>query len=320
MTRCGVWALVAGQLLGAVCSCAVLWHVSTWRLRFPVYFRVPRRLLYFAGWSFLEGLVAWFFTWADNLAVARYLTTHDLGVYAVAWNLSSAAYGLLLNPLMPVVYPTFCRLQGQPEVLYLAFVEVGQTITSLALPIACFFLCAGTLVSTVLFDQRWHDLGFVLSLLGLMQGLGWVVAVNPELYRAIGRPDVTFKMSIATILYYVPIYIVAAPYGLKVFTVGRLVAAATTLPVHVLVFTHIMGKSTSCLLRQMKAPFVASLAMSVVVAFLVAILPAGVPGDRVLSLLACVASATVVYFAALFLLDRSFVFRSYARLRQACRS
>jgi len=119
----------------------------------------------------------------------------------------SIIFSLMLNSFLPVLYPSFSRMQHDLPRLVESFHKTIRIIMALALPMGLGLFVMGQDIAGVLFGNKWQGLGFVLSILGLKEGLTWVVGINPETYRAMGRPDVNTKLMIVQILYFIPAYL-----------------------------------------------------------------------------------------------------------------
>ena len=272
----------------------------------------------FGVWVVGESLAAWFLVWGDSLLVGRFLGVEELGVYRVGWTISTIIFGLLLNPFFPVLYPTFSRLQDDIHALKATFHRVNRVVISLALPMGTGLLLVGPQLAPVLFGDRWQGLGLVLSIIGFMHGTGWLVGVNPELYRAVGRPDVNTKLMFVTILYYLPAYLVAAPRGLEVFIFTRLGVALVAIPIHVYLCVRMLGVSPLYLWHEGKPMILATLTMAIVVVGLKWVFTlSGSGSPELVNLVVLIVLGVVAYGGTLWLLDRSFVLQTKSLLKRA---
>jgi len=123
----GAWALVAGSLAGQILNGWLLWRRSNWRPKFTYNKELARNLFTFGLWVLMESLGAWLIVWGDNLIVGRFLGVHDLGVYRTGWMLVTMIFGLSLSPFLPVLFPTFSRLQDDLSALKNAFHTVNES-------------------------------------------------------------------------------------------------------------------------------------------------------------------------------------------------
>lgn len=313
----GVWALVVGTLAGSIANLVMLWSRSTWRPKLGLDQKLAKRLFRFGFWVVGESFVAWFMNWGDNLIVGHFFGTIALGVYAVAWNICNLIYGLLLNPILPVLYPTFSRLQDDRKALQAAFQRANKIIISLSLPIGVgLFLLAPQAVA-IFFGDKWPGLGLVLRLIGILLGISWMVSVNPEVLRSIGRPDINTKLIIFFFLFYFPAFLIAAQFDLVVFSYTRLAVSLVTIPSHVFVAVRFLNLSPLYLWRYSKSAVLSILFMVGSVVLTQWLL--GTVCDHFLpisSLVIVILIGGVVYFWAYYFFDRDFVNQTINLVRQ----
>jgi O-antigen/teichoic acid export membrane protein len=266
----------------------------------------------------MESFGAWLILWGDNLIVGRFLGVHDLGVYRTGWMLVTILFGLTLNPFLPVLYPAFSRLQDDLPALKNAFHKVNRVVIALALPIGIGLLLVGPEAANLLFGQKWQGLGFVLGALGLMNGIGWLVGTNAELYRAMGRPDINTKLTFAALLYYLPAYYFAAQSGLETFAVTRLAVALVAMPIHIYLCAKLLCVSPLYLWQEGKPMMLSTMAMALVVAILKwGILPMINFPHVSIVIAVLLGSGYLIYFVCLWLLDRPFVLKTKEMIEKA---
>lgn len=313
----GVWALVAGSIAGSLLNLALLWAKSPWRPRWRFDLYSAQALSSFGIWVVLEGLGAWFFSWGDNLLVGKLIGIEGLGIYSIARNINSIIFGLLLNPFFPILYPTFSRLRNDAQTLKETFHKTNMVVISLALPMGTILLFISRQFVSLLFPNKWNELGFVLGIVGFTQGIVCLVGTNAEVYRAMGRPDINTKLMFGAILYYLPVYLVTAPFGLEVFTIVRLGLDLVAIPIHVYLCMRMLGISPFYLWYEGKFVAFATLAMTLAIivckqAFVLSI--NSVP--CVVTLIMLIIVSVMTYSGTLWLLDRSFMLQMKTLLRR----
>jgi len=314
----GAWALVAGSLAGQILNGWLLWRRSNWRPKFTYNKELARNLFTFGLWVLMESLGAWLIVWGDNLIVGRFLGVHDLGVYRTGWMLVTMIFGLSLSPFLPVLFPTFSRLQDDLSALKNAFHTVNRVVIAVSLPMGTCLMLVGPEAANLLFGNKWQGLGFVLGVLGLMNGIAWLVGINAELYRAMGRPDVNTKLMFAQILYYLPAYYIAAQNGLQAFTITRLVVALVAMPIHIYLCVKILHLSPFYLWEEGRFMIISTIAMAIGMVLLKwGIFPRIHVPHVSIALAVLLGTGGLIYFACLWLLDRSFVLQTKAMIRKA---
>jgi O-antigen/teichoic acid export membrane protein len=314
----GVWALVAGSLVGQVLNCWLLWRRSAWRPRMQFDSALARKLFGFGIWAVGESLAAWFILWGDSVLVGKFLGVHDLGVYRTGWMLVTIIFGLVLNPFLPVLYPTFSRLQDDLPALKSTFRKLNQVVMALALPIGVGLFLIGPDLADALFGNKWQGLGFVVSVVGLTNGIVWIVGINTELYRAMSRPDINAKLLFFAAVYYLPTYFMAAPFGLKVFTCTRFIVGLLGILIHIYICNSMLKFPRLYLWHEGKKIIIATLFMGFIVAILKSVMSIFMPDLRSLMILAVlIISGMIVYTGSLWLMDRSFVMQTKNQLIRA---
>jgi len=304
----GIWSLVAGSLAGSLLNLSLLWVKSAWRPSRVIDWRIAQKVFKFASWTIAESVTSWFIEMGDNLLVGAFIGVKELGVYSMGWNISAIIFSLLLNPLFQVLYPSFSRLQDDLPTLKETFHKANRVIIFLALPAGTGLLLVGPQLVTVLFGDKWQGLGQVLSIIGFMHGMTWLVGINSELYRAAGRPDANPKLMFLAILYYLPAYLAAAPFGLEVFTLARLGVTLVAIPIHVYVCVRIFGMSPFYLWYDSKTSILATLVMAGGIVGLEPLLSSHLNSSAPLVLLVVlIGMGVIIYGVTLWLLDRSFV-------------
>ena len=303
----GVWALVVGSLAGQVINLLLLWRKSDWHPKIRFDFVLARRLFGFGLWATGESFALWFIFWGDNIIVGKFLGVHDLGVYRTGWLLVTAIFSLILSPFLPVLYPLFSRLQDDVSTLTTTFHTINRVVMAIALPLSVGLLILGEDLSSALFGTSWPGLGFIISIIGLANGIAWMVGINTEFYRAMGRPDINAKLLFVAAAYYLPIYLLAAPFGLRIFTYSRLVLVVLGLIIHVYICKFTFKFSALYLWREGKIIFTATVIMGLILYLIKESINLLIPQlQHLIILTVLITLGLFVYFGLLWLMDRSF--------------
>jgi PST family polysaccharide transporter len=304
----GVWALVSGTIAGQFLNLLLLWHYSSWRPKFSYNFPVAKQILRFGFWVLAEALGGWLLMWSDALIVGRYFGVHDLGVYRTGIMVTTIIYSLMLNSFLPILYPSFSRLQNDLSALTRNFHRVARMVMALAFPMGIGLLLLGQDIAGALFGNKWAGLGFVVSIIGLKEGLTWAVGINAETYRAIGRPDVNTKLMLLQVLYFLPAYFLAAHSGMVTFVYVRMAVALAAIPIQVFVCHRVLGLSLFYLWQDGKHSLIAAVVMGVGVymgQWSLHYLASGIPA--VLSLALLLMAGVSIYGISLWVMDKAFI-------------
>lgn len=228
------WALVAGSIFGQAAQVVVLWIINPWRPKIEFNFPVARRLIRFGGWVTMSGLLAWFYLWMDSMFVGSYLGTHDLGLFRTGNQFVTMIYGLLISPLLPVLYSHLSSIQLETERLKKFYLRIVHIIAFISIPLAFLIYATGEDLALIVFGEKWIGVGFVLSVMALMHGFSAVVGANGEVYRAIGKPQYESAVGLISLAIYLAGYYISIQNGLHVFVWTRLGLAICAMFLHIL--------------------------------------------------------------------------------------
>ena len=253
----GYWALVIGNISGAFFEMILLWNFSQWRPK--LFFDIDKFLeaIRYGAWITFEALLAWVFMWVDIAIVAKYLDIHNAGIYRTGSMIVLLIFGLLINPMLPVFFSWFSRLQADKEQLRIVLMESTKVLAMVALPAAVSIWLLSDYCETYFLRKEWHGIGLVIGYMGLAYGISWIISANNEAYRAIGRADMATKILIIAFLYYFPVYLVAITFGLETFLFARVILSITGVILHLYVCGIIIGLKPKELLGELRGTVIA---------------------------------------------------------------
>lgn len=312
----GVWALVWGTLAGAFSRVLILWKVSKWRPGINFDISLAKKLLSFGGWVLIELFFAWLIVQGEFIAIGHFLNINDLGVYHIGTTLVMLIFGTVFNPLLPILYSSFSRLQSQLSELKQSFLKVVRLVAAFSLPIGVGLAILSKSISSVIFGNKWQGIEIVILILGVTYAVSWLVGINHGVYRAIGRPDANSKILWVCVIFYIPVYILAAPHGLLAFCLARLGLEMIYIFLHFFVANKLLRLPFFYLWNSIKLPLIALLPMVVIVYGIINLISfQGWQG--LFKLGGAVIMGGMSYIIVLYFLDKDFFIQSIALVKKA---
>lgn len=169
-----VWSVVAGMIAGAVVGIAMSYIL--------VPMKPGRRNVEVCGelWSFgvkvlLNTMLMAFWMNMDRLLGLRLLSEHDMGLYAVAWNLAMVVE-MVLNRACDVHFSMLSRL-GSDEEKRAAHDQLMSKLTVWVVPVFAVGISLAPWVIRVLYDERYlgaQTLFLLLMCRVLVRGIGQI--------------------------------------------------------------------------------------------------------------------------------------------------
>jgi O-antigen/teichoic acid export membrane protein len=191
-----------------------------------------------------------------------------------------------------------------------------KMIAFISLPLGVNLVILSKPISLVIFGQKWSGIEVVIAILGIKEAISWLVGLNPEIYRAVGRPDINTKLLISAVIYYLPIYFLAAPYGLLVFCIFRLAVAIVSMGLHIFVANRILGLKFTYLGGCIKEPLFGSLVI-VIVLYLISYFIGEIRSiEGLFKIFGTVSIGATVYIASLWLLRKELVLRFWELVKE----
>lgn len=262
----GYWALVAGTLVGQAAQVIMLWRMSSWRPNWNFHIRAAKEMGRFGAWVGLSGLLAWFYAWMDSLIVGMYLGSHALGLYRTGNQFSILVFGLLFAPITPVLYSHLSQMHGDRNRIKMAAYKVIKTLVIIAIPVAVIVFSVSDAIGDALFGEKWLGVGRVIGVMALVHGFSWVVGMNGEFYRAIGKPSYETIVNASVLLVYLTGYLFSIRFGFEYFLWTRLALAMLALVLHLFLLQKItrikVGETANFMVLVASVSFLVALSVS----------------------------------------------------------
>lgn len=192
-----VWSMVAGAVIGQI-FLVLASHVYLPGIRNK--FRWDRSALVtfmsFGKWIYLSSMVYFLSTQSDRFLLGRYLDMIHLGVYGTATVLSGAILTVVLKINSDVLYPAYSRVvqEGTGRLRQVMLRTRLATDAGMILPIAVIMILGSRIVG-ILYDQRYHDAGWMLQILSVRLLLVATLSNGESCLVALGHPKYSFVLN-----------------------------------------------------------------------------------------------------------------------------
>lgn len=302
-----IWALVFGTLLGSLLNLVLLWTKSKWRPNMQIDLNFAPKLFRFGSWIVVLSIMGWFINWFDSLLVGRYLGMSELGIYRTGVTMISMLFSLIMGPIASVMFPSFSKLQNDKNKVTKHFHDINKIIISVVLPFGVGLFLVSQDFVPMIFGERWNGLAEVIGILGLSEGLGNCVGINPIIFQSIGRSDLQPKLSLFLLPFYIVTYLIVAPMGMIPLLWAKLVLSLLTIPINIIPIVRVLNISPFYILHQGKYIFISTIFLTVTILALQWILDYYYLHNHFLLLSGSISVGSVVYIGTLWFLDKPFI-------------
>ncbi len=189
---CGVWSLVAKNLIAMGLTSVIFWFYVKWRPSWSFSWKSFKELFSFGFYMFLSNLVTSFSAKLQGLLIGRVYSPSTMGYYAKASGTEGVASTTISQILDQVTYPLYAEAQDDLQRLGSIVKRLVLALSYVTFPLMFIMLLVAKPMFVILYSEKWlPSVPFfqVLCFGGLAQCLQ---SVNFHTISAIGKSKVTF--------------------------------------------------------------------------------------------------------------------------------
>jgi len=192
------WALVIGILSGKGISLLLSYLLSTYRPKLCL--KEWRSIFNFSKWLMISHLILYIGNQTDKILIQKYISTHTLGIYKVAEEISGIISELIW-PIEKAIYPGFSKVADDMNKLTSYVTMSVQLIALIFLPL-CFGLAltAEPLVKILLGPKGLEAIPFI-KILVFHGAIRSCVSSLPTCYMALNKPSIGTRITFAIITF-----------------------------------------------------------------------------------------------------------------------
>lgn len=255
----GVWSLVGQTLANQLAGAVVLWKVSDWR---PGFHFAPKHFkeLFHFGFNVVGiKLLDFVNRRSDDFLIGYFLGTKALGYYTIAYRLLFIIIKLLTGVTTSVAYPTFSRMQHNPEKMRRAFYQVTQYTSLISFPAFLVLMAIAPELVLLLFGAKWSPSIPVMQVLSIIGVLLSVSYFNNTVIKASGRPDWLLKIMLLNSVGNVLGFLLAVRWGIVAVAAAYVTVSYLFFPIYLGVVSRSIRIDLKTYFAQFVTPLGASL-------------------------------------------------------------
>lgn len=297
-----VWALVFGSISKQVVQTLVSYRLHPYR-PWPAFdLDHARELIGYGKWITGTSILGFLTKQGDDVVVGMLLTPASLGFYQLAYRLATAPNTEITHVVSRVVFPAYSKLQDDLVLFRTAFYRTLRVTLLVAVPAGVGIAAVAPTFVAAFLGPSWRPMVLTLQLL-TVYGIGVAFgSMFGEVWQAIGRPDVTTKLSTAKVaLMAVLIYPLTVRFGILGAAMTIVIASTLVIrPISVIVTAYLIDASAVRIVRELAYPLAAGLAMGAAV---VAVRREVVLGSAIAEFVLLVAVGVVSYVGTVAVLE-----------------
>jgi O-antigen/teichoic acid export membrane protein len=226
----GAWSLAWGLLAGNGCTALLLFRLAPERWRPGFDRRQARALLAFGLPLAGSSLLVFAMLNVDYVVVGSVLGQVELGLYLLAFNLSSWPVNIFSTAVRRVSLAGFSRLQDDPRALEAAFCRALALLAAATVPVCVLLGLLAAPAIRLVYGEQWVPAGRALAFLAVLGGVRVVTELAYDLLVAAGRSGATLRLQALWTVSLVPALAIGARLaGIKGVGVGHAVIAVAVI-------------------------------------------------------------------------------------------
>lgn len=222
-----IWGMFAGVAVELILSFAIIKPRPKLAFEWIKVKRVANR----GKWITLAGVFNYLFQNGDNMTVGKLLGEASLGIYSVAYKISSLPISEISDVFVKVTFPVYVKIAGDIKRLRTAFAKtmLGSSMLVVIAGALIFFL-AKPIVLIVL-GESWLaavPVVKILSIFGIIKG---IAGPSLSLFLAVGKQEyLTYTTLLGIVALAIPIIPLTLKYGLTGTGISVIISSVVTLP------------------------------------------------------------------------------------------
>lgn len=193
---CGVWSLVAMNLVSSAIPSLIFWFYVRWRPIWTFSWKSFRELFSFGVYMFLTHLVNKFGAKLSQVLIGKIYNPSTLGYFTKAASTESLASHSVSSMLTQITYPLYAQIQDDKKTLGNVISKLTKSIAFITFPLMFILMMTAKPIFILLYSTRWVaciPYFQVLCLVGLSECLQ---SINTQSIAAIGKSRTMFKWSV----------------------------------------------------------------------------------------------------------------------------
>lgn len=256
------WALIIGNICGTLFNAIILTIKSKWKPYKFYSFKILQDMVSFSIWSLIEAISIWLTTWIDTFIIGSVLNAYYLGIYKNSLSMVNSLFALITASTTPILFSALSRVQNNTKEFNKIYFSMQKMVAYFVLPMSIGVFIYSDLSVKILFGNKWSEAAPVIGIWALMSGVVIVLGhYSSEVYRAKGKPKLSFLAQILHLFILVPTCLIASNYNFLTLVYSRAIVRLQMVLVHMIIMQFIIGISVKCILKNVSIPFISSLLM-----------------------------------------------------------
>jgi O-antigen/teichoic acid export membrane protein len=236
------WALIIGVICAQLSNATILTIKSKWKPKWFYSVGILKEMLSFSIWSLIEAISIWLTMWVDAFIIASVLNKYYLGLYQTSTSMVNALMSLIVASAVPVLFSTLSRLQNDSKQFNHMYFTTQRLVSVFVFPLGVGVYLYSNLATRILLGSQWSEASGIIGVWALASAITIVFGyLCSEVYRAKGKPKLSFLAQVLHLVVLVPVCIISSKYGFWILVYARSLIRMEFVLVHFIIMKFAMG-------------------------------------------------------------------------------
>lgn len=263
------WAIIIGNILLQLSNAIILTIKSEWKPKLFYSIKILKEMLSYSVWSLIETISIWLTTWVDIFIIGYLLNQHYLGLYKTSTAMVNTLMALITSSTVPVLFSALSRLQNDDKEFNRVFFKFQRLVSIIVFPLGIGVYLFRDLATKILLGSQWGEADGVIGIWALTSSVMIIFGhYCSEVYRAKGRPKLSFLAQILHLIALVPTCIISSKYGFWPLVYSRSLIRLQFIIVHFIIMKFAIGISVFKIIKNVLPTAISSVVMGFIGYFL----------------------------------------------------
>lgn len=236
------WALIVGSIVIQLSNAVIMTAKSKWKPHLFYKIEILKEMMSFSIWSLIEAISIWFTSWADVFIIGTALSQYYLGIYKTSTAMVNVLMSLITASVVPVLFSALSRLQEDDEKFKNMYLTTQRLVSAFVFPLGIGIYLYSDLATRIMLGNKWKEASGVIGVWALTSAI-MIVFGNfcSEVYRAKGKPKLSFLAQLLHLVVLVPVCIVSSKYGFWTLVYSRAWIRMEFVLVHLIIMKFAIG-------------------------------------------------------------------------------
>lgn len=236
------WSIIIGNIITQILNATILTVKSKWRPYFFYDINLLKEMISFSIWSLIEAISIWFTSWIDVFIISSALNQHYLGIYKTSTTMVNSLMSLITASIVPVFFSALSRLQNDDDKFNKIYLNTQRIISIFVFPLGVGIYLYSDLATEIMLGNGWEEASYVIGIWALTSAIMIVFGnLNSEVYRAKGKPKLSFIAQILHLIVLVPVCIISSKYSFSMLVYSRAWIRLELVLVHLIIMKFAIG-------------------------------------------------------------------------------